>query len=283
MNETLPDLNRLRLPIEQVFTRSESHVAGIKPSFHAPKVRGEFLKGPIPLSWLGTAAKLPGKAPLAVALAIMFEVGRRRSSTITLTTAILERFGVNRKSKYRALQRLEKAGLISVARRPHKNPLVAVLDFQDRTNVESVVACSPKSDPCGMRVLTAHEGQGDSRCRKKQHSPEQIIRKLRDADAMLAAGKTIGQACQSLEISEADVPPLASPVRRDEGRGGQAAEAPGGGEQAAEASCWPKRNWIKPSSKRRYRETSEPCSPSSDGRNTFNGSWACPNVGRAGR
>jgi putative transposase len=37
---------------------------------------------------------------------------------------------------------------------------------------------------------------------KKHHKPEQIIGKLRDADAMLAAGKTIGQACQSLEISE---------------------------------------------------------------------------------
>ena len=37
---------------------------------------------------------------------------------------------------------------------------------------------------------------------KKRHSPEQIVRKLRDADAMLTAGKTIGQACQSLAISE---------------------------------------------------------------------------------
>ena len=37
---------------------------------------------------------------------------------------------------------------------------------------------------------------------KKHHKPEHIIGKLRDADAMLAAGKTIGQACQSLEISE---------------------------------------------------------------------------------
>lgn len=36
----------------------------------------------------------------------------------------------------------------------------------------------------------------------KKHSPEQIIRKLREADAMLAAGKTIGQACQALEVSE---------------------------------------------------------------------------------
>ena len=37
---------------------------------------------------------------------------------------------------------------------------------------------------------------------KKRHSPEQIVSKLRDADAMLAAGKTIGQVCQSLAISE---------------------------------------------------------------------------------
>jgi putative transposase len=36
----------------------------------------------------------------------------------------------------------------------------------------------------------------------KKHSAEQIIRKLREADAMLASGKTIGQACQALEVSE---------------------------------------------------------------------------------
>lgn len=36
----------------------------------------------------------------------------------------------------------------------------------------------------------------------KKHTPEQIIKKLREADAMLAAGKTIGQIAQALEISE---------------------------------------------------------------------------------
>ena len=36
----------------------------------------------------------------------------------------------------------------------------------------------------------------------KKHRPEQIIKKLREADAMLAAGKTIGQVTQALEISE---------------------------------------------------------------------------------
>jgi putative transposase len=36
----------------------------------------------------------------------------------------------------------------------------------------------------------------------KKHQPEQIIRKLREADAMLSTGKSIGQVVQTLEISE---------------------------------------------------------------------------------
>lgn len=38
--------------------------------------------------------------------------------------------------------------------------------------------------------------------KRKRHSTEQIIRKLREAEAMTASGQTIGQACQRLEISE---------------------------------------------------------------------------------
>lgn len=38
--------------------------------------------------------------------------------------------------------------------------------------------------------------------KRKRHSPEQIIRKLREAEAMLASEKTIGQVCQALEVSE---------------------------------------------------------------------------------
>jgi transposase-like protein len=36
----------------------------------------------------------------------------------------------------------------------------------------------------------------------KKHSAEQIIKKLRESDAMMASGKTIGQVCQTLEVSE---------------------------------------------------------------------------------
>jgi putative transposase len=39
--------------------------------------------------------------------------------------------------------------------------------------------------------------------RRTRHSPEQIVRKLRDADAMLNAGRDVAAVLQALEISEA--------------------------------------------------------------------------------
>ena len=39
--------------------------------------------------------------------------------------------------------------------------------------------------------------------KRKRHNPVQIIEKLRQADAMLAADQSVGQVCQKLEVSEA--------------------------------------------------------------------------------
>lgn len=39
--------------------------------------------------------------------------------------------------------------------------------------------------------------------RRKRHSPEQIVRKLRDGEAMLSAGKDLAAVLQALEVSEA--------------------------------------------------------------------------------
>ena len=39
--------------------------------------------------------------------------------------------------------------------------------------------------------------------RRKRHRPEEIVRKLRDGDAMLNAGKDLASVLQSLEVSEA--------------------------------------------------------------------------------
>lgn len=39
--------------------------------------------------------------------------------------------------------------------------------------------------------------------KRVRHSAEQIVKKLRDVDAMLASGKSVGEILQSLSISEA--------------------------------------------------------------------------------
>ena len=39
--------------------------------------------------------------------------------------------------------------------------------------------------------------------RRKRHSPEQIVKKLRDADVMFNAGQDLAAVLQSLEVSEA--------------------------------------------------------------------------------
>lgn len=39
--------------------------------------------------------------------------------------------------------------------------------------------------------------------RRKRHSPEQIVKKLRDGETMLNAGQDLGAVLQALEVSEA--------------------------------------------------------------------------------
>lgn len=39
--------------------------------------------------------------------------------------------------------------------------------------------------------------------KRTRHSAEQIVKKLRDADSMLSAGKSLGEVLQGLAISEA--------------------------------------------------------------------------------
>ena len=60
--------------------------------------------------------------------------------------------------------------------------------------------------------------EGTITMQRRRHTPEQIIRKLREAERLLGEGKTIPEAAKELGISRADVSPVAQPVRRDEGR-----------------------------------------------------------------
>jgi hypothetical protein len=128
------DADQQRIPPEQVAEWRKKAAGRKRPS----RPRLGFLKGPIPLSWLTPASCLPGKA-LAVGLALWFERGRKRYRSVTLTTPILARFGVNRKAAYRALQRLEEAALVTVARRAGKNPVVTILDTPNAEEEEKTL------------------------------------------------------------------------------------------------------------------------------------------------
>jgi hypothetical protein len=85
-----------------------------------------FTSGPVLLTWLQSAAALPGRS-LHVALALWHEVARSGSRCVDLSNSLCLRFQVERNAKYRALRSLEFAGLVVVERRRGRSPRVTVL------------------------------------------------------------------------------------------------------------------------------------------------------------
>ena len=53
-----------------------------------------------------------------------------------------------------------------------------------------------------MNSLDQQTGDEFMTKRRRRHTPEQIIRKLRDADAMLNSGKDLAAVLQALEVSD---------------------------------------------------------------------------------
>ncbi len=45
-------------------------------------------------------------------------------------------------------------------------------------------------------------GEEGTQMKRRRHTPEQVVRKLREADRMLAEGKTIPEVTKTLEVSE---------------------------------------------------------------------------------
>ena len=88
---------------------------------------GRFLKGPIPWAWIIAAAKLPGHA-LLVGLCIWRLAGATKSYNVSFGNSDLKPLGIDRAAKSRALQALETAGLISLARRRGRFPTVTLPD-----------------------------------------------------------------------------------------------------------------------------------------------------------
>lgn len=112
-------------PIEQLRKSTGKH--NTATSRHAsPKLSmARFIKGPIPLEWVERAARLPGRS-LHVALALWYLAGLKRSMTVSVSNRALESFGIDRFAKRRALDWMEKAGLVRVEKVNGRSPTVTI-------------------------------------------------------------------------------------------------------------------------------------------------------------
>ena len=52
-----------------------------------------------------------------------------------------------------------------------------------------------------MRVLSRPDWAGDFTMKRTHHKPEQIIRKLKTAEQLIAQGKSVAEVCRVLEVS----------------------------------------------------------------------------------
>ena len=93
---------------------------------------------------------------------------------------------------------------------------------------------------------------------RRRHTPEQIVRKLREADRLLAEGKDVAEVARHLQVTEQTYHRWRNAVRRHEGRRRQAAEGARDGEHAAEAASWRTRSSRTWRCGRSRRETGEP-------------------------
>jgi hypothetical protein len=95
------------LPVREIETRASLA--------RTQRAQAQFLRGPIPLEALAVASSLPGQA-LIVLLLVHHRVALTKSQCVTLPKGLLDRFGISRDSKARALHALEEALLIVVER-----------------------------------------------------------------------------------------------------------------------------------------------------------------------
>jgi hypothetical protein len=90
------------------------------------KSKGDFIH--MGLETFKRAVKLCPSKVLAVYMIACRLARMGHTDTVSLTSAHLSRFGIDRKGKASALRALEGGGLIAVTRTRGKNPIVVLLD-----------------------------------------------------------------------------------------------------------------------------------------------------------
>jgi hypothetical protein len=96
------------------------------PKSRASGQRGKFLKGPISWAWLCRAMRLPGKS-LAIGLMLWRESGCAKDRTVRFCLARAAGEGIPTTTARRAIRELERAGLVTIRRKPGRGLEVTIL------------------------------------------------------------------------------------------------------------------------------------------------------------
>jgi hypothetical protein len=88
-------------------------------------IEGKFIKGPVDVRWICRASRLGVKA-LLVGLALWHLKGLRTANAIIVSNLMLRDWGILPDAKWRALRKLEAAGLIRIERRGKRSPQVMI-------------------------------------------------------------------------------------------------------------------------------------------------------------
>lgn len=120
-------------------TTNEREVATDWSTGRERRLRGRFLKGPIPFHQISAAAKLPGQA-LSVYLATHHQTSMTGREWVVLPRSLMDQLGVSRDAKARALQQLEASSLVQVVRSEGRTARVRLQPLND------VESSSSKSD-----------------------------------------------------------------------------------------------------------------------------------------
>jgi hypothetical protein len=123
----MTDLSRYQTKPGKVFRHGQEIDVDTIISTTKPK-RRDHLFAQVPLQLAAKVAKLTRGHQFFVWIWLQHLAWKTKSRTFTVSNSALTQYGISRKTKWRALESLETAGLISIERFENKAPIVTLIN-----------------------------------------------------------------------------------------------------------------------------------------------------------
>jgi hypothetical protein len=104
----------------------------------------------VPLTLIDKVTRNSRDKTFAVLCHLLHEVWKQGGGPIKVPNGFLNKLGVGRGAKSRALKKLELLGIISVERRDRKSPTVTIIDRPEMAEEIATGKGSPESLPVGV-------------------------------------------------------------------------------------------------------------------------------------